>query len=163
MKKLTVVIASLAFVLLSVNAQAHGFQNNRFGSYVGYSNALDYPFYSNAYSNSYSSPYYPSNSLVMGISYRNYNSRISLQNRIYNGRVSNNRIYNNHTYNNGYQNSYRGRYRNSYSKSYRNDRRDFNNNDYRSNRYNNNTCYESYYDRYGNRIERSLPASVCRH
>ncbi len=153
MKKLTVLIASLAFVLLSVNAHAHGFQNKRLGSYIGYSNSSPYlSHYSSHYSSRSSSHYYPSNSLILGISYRNYNSRIGLQNRIYNGRVSNNR-----TYNNGYRNSYRDSYRNSYSDGYRNNRRGFNNNDYR------NTCYESYYDRYGNRVERSLPASACRH
>jgi hypothetical protein len=142
MKKLTVVIASLTFALLSVNSYAHGFQNNHFGSTIGFSNSSHY--------SSYSMPYYPSNSLIMGITYRNYQSRIGLQNRIYNGRISNSQIYNNRTYNNGYR------------QGYSDGRRSVNNNDYRSNRYNR-TCFESYYDRYGNRVERSLPASACRH
>ncbi len=167
MKKLTVLITSLTFALLSVNTHAHGFQNKRFGSSIGYFNSFHYPayssVYSSAYSNHYSTPYYPSTSLIMGITYRNSQSRIGLQNRIYNGRVSNNRIYNNHAYNNDYRRVYRDSYRNSYRDAYRNNRRSLNNNDYRSNRHYNNTCYEYYYDRYGNRVEQSLASSACRH
>ena len=164
MKKLTVLITSLTFISLSMGAHAHGFQNNRFGShlgsYTGYSNAFNYPFYSTPYA----FPYYPSNGLIVGITYRNYNSRIGLQNRVYNGRVSNNRIYSNRSYINGNRHNYgyRDDYQNNYSGVYRNDRRSVNNS-VRSNRYNNNTCYEFYYDRYGNRVQRSLPASACRH
>ncbi len=146
MKKLTILIASLTFTSLATLANAHGFQNNRFGSAFGFSNAFHYP--------SYSTPYYPANSLVMGITYRNYQSRSGLQNRIYNGRVSNTHRYNNRTYNNGY--------RQGYGNGYRVSRRSINNNDYRPGRYNSNTCYEYYYDRYGNRVERRLPASACR-
>lgn len=160
MKKLTVLIASLTFALLCVNAHAHGFQNKRFSNYMGYPNSFGYPSYYTAYSTPYSFSYYPSSSLIMGISYRNHNSRIGLQNRIYNGRISNNRIYNNRTFNN---HTFNNSYRNSYRGSYSNNRRSLNDNGYRSNRYNNNTCYEFYYDRYGNRVERSLPASACRH
>jgi len=40
MKKLTVLITSLTFALLSVNTHAHGFQNKRFGSSIGYFNSI---------------------------------------------------------------------------------------------------------------------------
>ena len=146
MKKPTTFVVSLAFVLLSVNSYAHDFKNKRFGRNPGFANSSHY--------SSYALPYYPSNSLIMGITYRNYQSRIGLQNRIYNGRISNSQIYNNSAYINGY--------RQGYSDAYSFGRSSANSNDYRSKRYNG-TCFESYYDRYGNRVERSLPASACRH
>lgn len=150
MKKLTIIIASLTFTLLSFNAQAHGFQNNRFGTYISFSNGFNYP--------SYYSSYYPSNSLISEIAYRNRNNFIGLQNRHYNGRFSTNRVY---------QNGYRNGYRNGYSDATRvRGNRIINGSNY--NRSDGritygSTCFESYYDRYGNYTERSLPASACRH
>lgn len=158
MKKLTIIIASLTFALLSFNVQAHGYQNNRFGTYIGlgFSNSYSYPsHYSSYYPSRYSS-YYPSKSLISGIAFRNRNSIIGLQDRHYNGRSSTNRIY---------QNGYRNSYRNGFSYSYRNGSNRLSGNNYRSDghhRYGS-SCYESYYDRYGNYTERSLPASACRH
>lgn len=150
MKKLTILIASLSFALLSFNVQAHGFQNNRFGTFISFSSGFNHPGY-------YSS-YYPSNSLVSGITYRNRSSFIGLQNRHYNGRFSTNRAYQNgyrKGYNNGYSdaNRVRGNRIISGSNYHRSDRRI----SYGS------TCYESYYDRFGNYAERSLPASACRY
>jgi len=173
MKKLTILIASLTFTSLATLANAHGFQNNRFGSTIGFSNAFHYtsslsylsyfPYLPNlpypsshrsSYYPSYSTPYYPTNNLVMDITYRNYQSRFGLRYRVSNGRFSNDQRYNNRTYNNGYHQGY--------GNGYNFGRRRINRNDYRPGRYNSNTCYEYYYDRFGNRVERRLPASACR-
>jgi len=166
MKKLSVIIACLTFGLLSLNVQAHGFQHNRFGSYVGigFSNSFFFP--------SYSPYYYPPTSLIGGISYRNYNrnynSRVGLQNRTHSGRISgrnNGRFSTNRIYHNGFQNEYRSGYSNEFTNASRSRRdRVRVSNNYRSDGYRRygSSCIEGYYDRYGNYAERSLPASACR-
>ena len=157
MKKLSVIIASLAFIFLSLNVQAHGFQNNRFGSYIGISNSFINP----SYYNSYYPSFYPSNSLIAGISYRNYNSRMGLQNRLNNGRNSTSRVYQS-AYRNGYRNDYRNG-RNRVNRVYGTGRYTNYGSSHINNSYRNNSCYEIYYAQFGNRVKRSLPASACRH
>lgn len=129
MKKLPLVLSGLVLIFAAVNVQAHELRRG-------------HGYHSNSYS--YYSPF-PSTSLIAGISFRNYNNRIGLQNRIYNSRISNQR-----SYQRGYRNGYR-------------DAQRFQSRNYRDNRYRNQSCYEIYYDRFGNRIRRSLPASACRY
>jgi hypothetical protein len=157
MKKLIIIVASLFFTAAGMGAQAHGFQHNRIGTYIGIGFAD--PFFSSAfypypsYHQSFYQPY-PTNSLIGGISYRNNLSRMRLQNRFYNGRA----------YNRSAQRSYRNGFDNGYNRGYRNGRRSVSN-EYRRSQYTRpvSSCYEVYYDRHGNRVERSLPASQCRH
>ena len=163
MKKLTLLIVSLAFGLLSFNVQAQGFQNNRFGTYIGigFANPYSYPsHYPTHYPSNYSpyySSFYPSNSLITGIAFRNRQSFMGLQNRHYSGRLSTNRFY---------QNGYRNGYKDGFSNAYRGRRERItgSSNIFRGDGYRRygSTCYESYYDRFGNYTERSLPASACR-
>lgn len=163
MKKSALVIVSLFFIVSGMNAQAQGFRHNRMSTYIGI--GFSDPFFYSGYGASYLQPFYPSfhqpfyrsfyqpfpsTSLISGISYRNYNSRMKLHNRAFNGQA--------------YQRSYRNGFENAYNRGYRNGRRSINNN-YYENRYIRpaRSCYEVYYDRNGNRVERSLPASACRH
>lgn len=159
MKSLSLVTAGLFFTVFSLSAQAHGVQHNRIGTYIGI--GFSDPFFYSSYSSPYHSPYYdsyyyppfPSASLIGGISYRNNLSRMRLQNRFYNGRA----------YNRATQRSYRNGFDNGYSRGYRNGRRSVSN-EYRRSQYTRpvSSCYEVYYDRHGNRVERSLPSSQCR-
>lgn len=167
MKKLTFVIISLFFIVSGMSVQAQGFRHNRMGSYIGigfadpffYSgyNTSSYQPFSRLFSQPFHQPLYqsfyqpfPSASLINGINYRNYNSRMRLHNRAYNGRA--------------YQRSYRNGFEHGFDRGYSKGRRSVNHN-YQENLYTRpaRSCYEVYYDRNGNRVERSLPASACRH
>lgn len=98
----------------------------------------------NLHANSWLSPY-PATGLIAGISYRSYNNRLGLQSRLNNTRYSTQRSYQ-RGYRHGYRDArreYEGNYRHEGSNSLR--------------------CYELSYDRFGNQVRRSLPASACRH
>lgn len=131
MFKLTLTLSTLVLMLLTANAQAH---NNRYSR----------GHYDSFHNNSWYSPY-PATGLIAGISFRSYNSRIGLQNRLESPRLGNQR-----SYQRGYRNGYRDA------------RRDYSDH-YQPERYSSQSCYEISYDRFGNRIRRSLPPSACRH
>ncbi len=103
-----------------------------------------YGYNAHLHANSWFSPY-PATGLIAGITYRSYNSRLGLQSRLNNARYSTQRSYQ-RGYRHGYRDArgeYEGNYRHDESISLR--------------------CYELSYDRFGNRVRRSLPAAACRH
>lgn len=156
MKNLILLIVSLGWGLFCVNAQAHGPQTSRNNGFIDISDRHYSP--SNQYRH-YSSSYYSSDSLIVGINYRNNNSRAALHQRLYRAPVQNS---NSHFYRNNSQITYQSAYRSGYRDGRRNAHnehsviRHINSNDRRV------ECYEIEYDRHGNRIRRALPAAACR-